>query len=246
MKLNTDLALNFTQAWLNEHIIGHWKFDEESVGEVADASGHELHGRVKLATVSLGKFGRALHSDGKNVIFEVPNNSLPHFGKGSFSFAAWNRIEDYTYPLTKMAISQGYGCFFSKDNKLVTPGWEIGHGHIKDKTEVCIRDKKHKFGRKYILHDAEFTDSKTLNQWTHYAVVFDRKKGKVYLYINGKKQRDYLEISQVTGTVDNDKPLGFGYVHGWKVKGAIDDYRLYNGALDDTQVALIYKDHTVQ
>ena len=61
MKLNTDLALNFTQAWLNEHIIGHWKFDEESIGDVADASGHELHGRVKLATVVLGKFGRALH-----------------------------------------------------------------------------------------------------------------------------------------------------------------------------------------
>ena len=45
------------------------------------------------------------------------------------------------------------------------------------------------------------------------------------------------------GYIINDRPLIFGHIHGWKTKGSIDEYRMYNKALTDLEVMTIYNDH---
>ena len=166
-----------------------------------------------------------------------------HFGKKSFSFTAWIKINDYTYPKTSLAVRQGYGCYFGKGRQGFTPGWDIGHGHKTDQTEVCIRDQMSNIGWVYIKHDPNFAHSKLRGTWTHYAVVFNRDVGKIYLYLNGQKQADLGDISHVNGSIDNDHALDFGTLYGWKTDGNIDEYRLYNIALDDAAVSMIYNDH---
>lgn len=51
-----------------------------------------------------------------------------------------------------------------------------------------------------------------------------------------------LDISNITADIVNDKLLSIGGLYGWKTKGFIDGYRIYNKALLDMEVMLIYKD----
>ena len=98
--------------------------------------------------------------------------------------------------------------------------------------------------RKGIVFDHGYQPGQLLGQWVHHAVVFDRKQQKrVFVYINGKKQSSTLDISAVKGSVDNNKALEFGTLYGWKTKGTLDEYRVYNHALDEFEVAAIYKNH---
>ena len=230
---------------MRDNLIGHWKMDEENLGYVDDSSGNELHGKVSLAQVARGKFTRSLHFDGRGGLIEIPHSPVLDFGRGSFSFAGWIKIEDYTYPMTSLAVLQGYGCYFAPGRAGFTPGWDIGHGHVEDKTEICIRDEHSNVGRKDIKHDSKNAHSKLKGKWTHYGLVFDRSVGKVYLYLNGEKQADYADISKVTGSINNKRPLTFGHLYGWKTKGSIDEYRLYSGALTDDHIHMIFKGYTI-
>ena len=51
-----------------------------------------------------------------------------------------------------------------------------------------------------------------------------------------------LDISNITADIVNDKLLSIGGLYGWKTKGFIDGCRIYNKALLDMEVMLIYKD----
>ncbi|XP_066920291.1 uncharacterized protein [Clytia hemisphaerica] len=233
---------------LRNHLVGHWKMNEEQSSYVDDDSGHELHGVAYRTSIRRGKFTRARYfpsSTSSNIV--VPKRSPMNFGRKSFSFAGWLKAEDYAYPHTGFSARQGFGCYFAPGRLGFTPGWDIGHGHSasNDYTYICIRDEHQQFVHQRIRHNAGSTGAALLNKWTHYAVVFDRDAQRVYLYINGKKQDDYADISKVKGSIDNKKPLNFGTLYGWKTKGTMDDYRMYNIALDNQEVQVIYEDHRV-
>ena len=114
---------------------------------------------------------------------------------------------------------------------------------MSDGIRVCIRDhlSNNVWGK--ISHNSESTSNKFLRKWTHYAVVFNRKTWKIFLYLNGKKQNSFLDITNVKGDTINHRPLIFGHIHGWKTKGVIDQYCIYNKALIDSEVMTIYNDH---
>ena len=97
-----------------------------------------------------------------------------------------------------------------------------------------------------IVFDDGYRPAQLLKQWVHYAVVFDREQQrKVFVFINGKKQSNNLDVSSVQGSVDNTRPLEFGYLYGWKTKGILDEYRVYSTALEDYEVVSIYESHLV-
>ena len=236
---------------MRAHLVGHWKFDDINSDSIDDDSGNELHGkRVLVAqgtyTSKSAKFTRGLHFDGKGGMVQIPHNTKLNFGKNSFTFTGWMKTENFNYPMTTLGIVQGYGCFFAKDSKEATPGWDIGHGLSEDKTNFCIRDDNaNHAGFRSILHDSEFSHAKILNKWTHYALVFNRVQGKVFLYLNGKRQQKFGDISNVKGSISNNKPLSFGFVYGWKLQGSIDEFRLFDVALTDNQITLVYNDHNL-
>lgn len=234
------------QNTLKEHLVGHWKMDSNVGSDIVDDSGNELHGKTKLTTLEPGKFSRSLYFDGKEKgIVTIPNNPAMNFGSNSFSLTSWVKNVGLAYPKTTLPVRQGLGCAYLPTQSGSTPGWQIGEGHQSNKMEICIRDDEDNKSESYINFNADFTHSQLLGKWTHYAVVFDREAGKVFLYINGKKQADFVDISSVTGSVGNDKPLTFGYMSGWKMHGNIDEYRLYNIALNNEQTELIFNDHRI-
>ena len=76
-------------------------------------------------------------------------------------------------------------------------------------------------------------------------VVFSRLNEKIFLYINGQKQNQSIDISTITGVINNNQTLRFGHVYCWKTKDFLDDYKMYNKALNDTKVGIIYNDQRV-
>ena len=126
-------------------------------------------------------------------------------------------------------------------NRTWTPSYLQGspHLHPGQAEQTCGY-------RNHIVFDGGYQPAQMLGKWVHYAVVFDRdQQKKVFVYVNGKMQSNSLDISAVQGSVDNNKPLEIGQLYGWKTKGTLDEYRLYNKALDKFEVATIYKNHLV-
>ena len=218
--------------------------DEDVEKNVDDDSGNEMHGIANEVTIAPGKFTRARYFNGKGNI-EIPHNDVMNLSKSDFSFCGWIKIENHTYPLTTLAVQQGLGCDYISGRIGATPGWDIGHGFTHRGTRICIRDNLNNVGNETIVHNDDVSNTNLLGKGTHYVVVFNRRIGKIVLYINGKKQDPFIDISAVTGNINNDQPLVFGSLHGWKTKGFVDKYRLYNKALNEIEVIVIYKDHKV-
>jgi hypothetical protein len=61
------------------------------------------------------------------------------------------------------------------------------------------------------------------------------------VHINGVRQQHSLDISDVTGSVDNSEPFTLGTLYGWKTDGTLDEYRMYNRALSEEEVRLVYE-----
>ena len=157
--------------------------------------------------------------------------------------AGWIQILDTTYPLTSFSVRKGFGCYFGDGRKGWLPGWEIAHGYHGDGTSVCIRDHLNYRVNTLLRHDADSKTSSLLGKWVHYAFVFDRVNKKIFCYVNGKLQQHVVDISTVQGSVDNTKTLNFGQQYGWKTKGTLDEYRLYNRALKAHEIEQLFKNY---
>ena len=226
-------------------LVGHWRMDEQTGNEVADDSGYENHGTASGPVPKLSKFSRGRYFDSSGVI-SVPDSSVLNFGLTSFSVVGWAKILDVTYPLTTFAVKKGHGCYFGASPPGWLPGWETGHSYKAKGLRLCIRDKENRKVDATIDFEHGYQSAQLLGQWVHYAVIFDREQQKkAFVYINGKRQSNTLDISAVKGSVDNNKALEFGFLYGWKTKGTLDEYRVYNKALDQFEVAAIYDNHLV-
>lgn len=231
---------------LRSGLVGHWKMDEQTGNAVDDDSGHENHATASGGPVpTRGKFTRGRYFNSAGVI-TVPHSPGIDFGHSSFSVSGWIKVLDVTYPRTTFAVRKGYGCYFKPGRKGWFPGWEISHGYNANGNRVCIRDHKNNgIGNVFVTHDDGYKPHQLIGKWVHYAYAFDRSAKKIRVYVNGKKQTNQVDISKITGSVSNNKNLEFGLLYGWKTKGTLDEYRLYNYALNDMEVKQLYLDHRV-
>jgi len=214
-------------------LVGHWRMDEQSGNEVADDSGFENHGTVTIANPVLSKFSRGRYFNGDGWI-RISNNALLNFGVSSFSISGWQKILSVTYPMTTFAVNKAHKCYYDGN-----PGWNTGCNYKYNGLSVCINDNENKVERTLVFDDG-YHPPQLLGQWVHYVVVFDRTVHKVFVYVNGAKQSNWIDISVVKGSIDNTHDLDFGKLHGWKTTGTLDEYRVYSKALDANEVKLIY------
>ena len=77
---------------------------------------------------------------------------------------------------------------------------------------------------------------------------------KVFLYISGRKQKSSVDNGSVRSIVDGDLSLSFRYLYGWRTKGFIDEYRVYDKTAAEhlaatftlVLVQLLYSDHNTR
>jgi hypothetical protein len=219
--------------------------DEQTGNAVDDDSGHENHATAIGGPVSArAKFTRGRYFNSAGLI-SVPHSPGIDFGVSSFSISGWIKVLDVSYPRTTFAVRKGFGCYFGPGRKGWFPGWEIAHGYGANGIGVCIRDHLNNSVNVVIVHDKGYWPNQLVGKWTHYAYAFDRSAKKIRAYVNGKKQSNEADISRVTGSVNNNKNLEFGSLYGWQTKGTLDEYKLYNYALNDAEVKQLYLDHRV-
>ncbi len=194
----------------------HFAFDEGTGRVATDASGNGLNGVVSAAWVD-SPSGKALSFDGKPgdiVKVLVPLEKRP--GKGSWTFSAWLkptrfRIDDRqnqrrifsfgTFPDANLVIDlMGDG----------RPSWYF-----------CYKDG----AGKIVTAGGTAAPALALGNWTHLALVCDRERGQVEVFVNGLGQG----ATELPPGFDGDFCLGGELTLG-------GDWHNYWGLMDEVRV----------
>lgn len=213
-------------------LIAYFPFD----GNAKDLSGNDNDGKVWGAYLTKDRFGNpncAYHFNGnKNPSYiRIQNDPTLKFNK-SFSISFWVSI-DNTFGISPYgsAINNGGHCIFAKDhdrNGLVSGiffnndaedfWWGSFRGGIVHiKTEIFTK------------------------KWYHFIIVYD--DGDYKIYKNNKPIG--LGTVKLDLSLTNEKDLYLGkFVDQWyPLNGDIDDFRIYNRALNEKEVSLLYHEN---
>ena len=195
------------------------KMDEESGNVLTDSSGNENHGTTNGA-VADGRFcrGQAFVESGSQGI-SIPSpadHPTLEFGTGSFSVMGWAKFDDYTYPRTSFVAKNGHGCYFGDG---ATGGFLAGRSVTGQRRRLrrLHQGQRQQQSTPALQYNAGSrpADLSALGRTTHLSSPREPPAS----YINGV-QHDTLDISAVTGSVNNDQPFTIGTLYGWKTAGS--------------------------
>jgi hypothetical protein len=208
----------------NLGLVGYWSMEDGSGSTATDFSGSGNDGTLTNMDPATdwvsGKRGTALDFDGSDDRVNFNTINLPKEG----AVIAW-----WMNPSRDSGIfNQGEGCCDSLI-ELENNGTEIN-------SETTVNQNLFDFNG---IPDAR-------GEWKHYAILFDNSKA--YLYINGSKWGEASNYGQDSnGDAKNQLEAGFN-VNNIGIKtyepyfdGRIDEVRLYNRALSDTEIQDLYQ-----
>jgi hypothetical protein len=158
---------------------------------------------------------------------------VAHEFREALALAAWVRVD---------ALPNRF------NSLMMTDGWEEAspHWHISaaGRVELGVQGPDRQNGAHYLTPEV-FTPER-LGQWSHLAVVYDRNRGEVAHYVNGRQV--------AREPVAHDLPLRLGNVElgNWNVaayrgksvvrcfSGCIDEFMIFSRALDGREVGRLY------
>lgn len=214
------------------------KFD----GNAQDAMGQANGGTLQGATAVTDRFGAAngaVAFDGVSSYVTIPSAASLNLGGATsdFTIALWIR-GDGRQPDGADVMVKGTESSFQELSKGYSFSTTTGSGG-----QLIINSLK---GQSSVLY--QFPSEYTNNYWSgnkwHMIVLTFTRTGKVaYRYSDGYPLTSLtLDNSDATQDFSSDSPLLFGKnVAGDKFfKGAVDDVRIYNRALTDQEVLMLY------
>jgi hypothetical protein len=200
-------------------LVSHWTFDEASGASAADASGNGRTATLINGTRrTAGKFGTAVLFDGANDYVSTPYGNGINPATAPQTFTMW--IKPQTGTTTR------YHIFFGTNNgtnrRLYLGKWN-GRFCIGIQASGCS--------------GSEFT---VTQNWTFLALVMD--KTTATLYVNGVKGTSAASVKNYTSyTLASNIAIGkYGTDTQREFAGAIDDVRIYNQALSQSQIQSLY------
>lgn len=211
-------------AWadLNDGLVAHYPFN----GNANDSSGNENHGTVHGATLTVDRFGNANNAytfDGLNDFIEVPNSNKLNFGSGPFSILLWAKTDYRTGGIS--LISKGAGFDHHHD-----AGWGISYASTPQSLYLLVGD-----GSSHIEHN---TGYRSLAEWTQIGMI-RKSNGDVFMIADGLKI--FTGKSFLGNTTNNISiTMGKNNIYSGYLQGSIDDIRIYNRALNESEVQTLY------
>ncbi len=202
-------------------LIGWWKLDEKEGTAALDSSGNGNDGRLAGSPKwrpGDGKIGGAIELSGNGDYIKI-NNESPFDITNQITISAWVNIKSVPQEWTAIVTKGDSAWRMSTDYANSIPHFGVGAG-------VNTNDN--------------FVSGKTTvnsGQWHNFACVYDGKEMRIY--IDGK-----LEISKPrSGPIGtNDIPVCIGEnleLTGRCFNGLIDDVRIYNYAISQTEIAAL-------
>ncbi len=220
--LNT-FCMNWLDARVMPNLIAWWRLD----GNPDDAAGSN-HGSVYGGTWVPGWINGALDFDGSDDYFETSDDTLLQFTMNdSFSISLW------TLPVES-------GCLLSK---MKAENYDICFGYSllwfdSDEALTLLLEGSYWFNMGIYTPNG----SAPAGSWNHVVIVYDNRD--VSIYINGQHQVDgYFSFD--SGDTYPDKNLVLGAKSHRSIienyfKGSIDDVRIFNKALSQSEIELLY------
>jgi len=197
---------------LDDALVAHWTFDEDS-GDVAfDVSGNEHDGQLTGGgRLTDGRFGGALRFSGQD---SVAVSNFPA-ATPDWSVSAWIRVSP-----SQLEDNRGIGTVMTTEN-FYTDGWELN---------VDLTTRQSEFVFSYwspTLDGYLHTECPCVatDTWVHLAAVVDGATNHVTLYVNGAAMDQQSKLSDV---LPGDSTLHFGR---WNMEG-----RFLTADLDDVAV----------
>lgn len=199
-------------------LVAHYPLENTS-GDVEDVSGNNNDGTNHGATRGVvGPDLNAFEFDGTDDWVEVPDDSTLD-GMSDLTFSGWFNFPSMTdSDMAVVGMRNGYEFIVDGKNRVTSDAWwAIDNGD------------------NWSVNDANMTLS--TDTWHHFAVVSDSTANEVRIYHDGSK----VLTDSGTGTVNNptNQSLGIGNrgdEPGWFFEGKIDDIRIYNRVLSDSEI----------
>ena len=209
-------------------VVGYWNFDQGTINgdKVKDVLGNNdgvLEGNPKSVN---GKVGKALEFDGQNFVHIEGSNTLDFNGAEAFTVAAWINA-DSDSPVVGVVA----GCCGTIVAQRDADGWALRYDGRNAGAELEFITMPGWAG------DGGFgIPVYPAGEWHHIVGVIDGKSK--YLYGDGKllKEEAYNTPMQALRTeheIGNANDGGF--------VGLIDEVVIYNRALSENEVEMLYK-----
>lgn len=213
-------------------LVGHWTFDaRDLLINVADSSGSGNKGEIKgqaATTTAIGVFGQAIDFDGSDDYITMGDQNSLDFGTGDFAGCAWIKsTETSTDTIFGKRTGGGVGWLFRRDGS-------------NDRLNLRVDDGPAEPDYNSTSGLVDINDG----EWHHACFSVDRS-ADVTFYIDGNFAGN-ADITASSGSLDNANPFCIGAnncdstpVNLWD--GSIDDARVFNRTLSETEIVEIYK-----
>ena len=216
-------------------LVGWWKFDESSGSAAFDSSGSGNTGSLINGPVwTSGKIGNALSFDGSNDVVNAGSSAslddLP-----ALTLSAWINPATATYGPQGTVATKGHGSI-----QLLYEGW-IAAFNGNNPTSLEFRVKYSTTD----IHVRVPTTAFTMNEWQHVTITWDGSANAagVKVHKNGS-ELTYTLQQNGAGTRGSDSPrdfrIGDNFYADTPFKGAIDDVRIYNRVLSQSEIQSVY------
>lgn len=222
------------------NLVGHWTLDETSGSTIADSSGNGNNGTwtdginndVTEETLA-GQNGTALDFDGADNIITVPHAATLDISSG-YTVSSWVYFDS----------TQTGGIFPAIISKNNSGGW--GSGWVLGRSSAGGNISGGKV-RLAVYHNRDINVPNAaysnwiypVDTWNYVTVSWDGNN--VNYYLNGVLLETEI-ITTPPDTGSGDLNIGYGRANWYSAyhDGQIDDVRLYDRALSDTEIAALY------
>ncbi len=207
-------------------------------GNANDASNNVNIGTAYGATAAVDRFGnagRALAFDGVSSYVRIPRTSWNQPGAGSFSICGWFQVSSVDVTKSDFYI------YDMDDGDSDYSGYSM---YWDTQGEGLILDFH--YDDAWTHHTGVITSAATLrNGWHFFTGILDRNLVQMRLYVDGSLVGSHAIDPQSITSTRSDFYLGRRpYIPPYEqlFNGSLDDIRIYNRPLDDSEIRSLYNE----
>lgn len=241
--LLTLLSLG-TLGVFGQTLVAHYPFN----GNANDSSGNSINASINKGiptTDRLGNPNSAYKFGGdSNTYIQIPHDNKLNLS-GSKSIALWVKVD--TIPnqqFPALLLKEGTADFYP------TFAMQLNHDNgyaLKDRYKIGFF-----FGNgstnKLLSVQASYLDTTYKGKWMHIVATYSTATGYQMIYLNGTLNDSTYVGTYASATSNSFLQIGRGTSYGNfsnnYFKGSLDDIRIYDGALNASQVSDIYSPMT--
>jgi len=211
---------------LQKGLVGHWTFDAGATNNSTayDSSAYDNHGSFNTGDISLesGKITDSYYFNGNGGVgIGNPDIDLTT----TLSICFWFKTEQ-NYNSRRNPIDKAYGAEFSFT--------------LEDNSNGELSTYFGSAGSNSTPYAANKWDGIPDNQWNHLVWIRDNESQSVTLYLNGESYSSNRVVTEWETPVSSNDSLVIGDGYTSPMYGNMDDVRIYNRVLSESEVRALY------